>query len=112
MKKYYSVKSALGSVDHFDEHGNLVGYSLPGYFGGMDHFDVHGNHLGYSLDAIVSTGTDHFDIHGNNVGYSVDFGSSLHDHYGSDSRYMGYTADGTFGDLTELDDDIFHPDID
>lgn len=70
-KKIYSVEGLFGTINHYDEHGNYIGYSQEGIFGGMNHYDSNGKNVGYSLEGILG-GENHYDNHGRQVGYSID----------------------------------------
>lgn len=99
MKKYYGVDSVFGGKDYYDEHGRLVGHSVPGVGGGEDFYGVNGE-TGYSVDSALG-GQDYYGSNGERA-YSVRglFGGK--DIHGDVS---GFTVDSPFGGSNIFIDD-------
>lgn len=113
------VKSKTSSkfVNHYDEDGKLIGYSLPGVFGGMDHYNSDGTSAGYSIEGVFG-GMDHYDDEGHHAGYSIDGVIGGATHYDSAGNNVGYSspnliAGSTFhGFDSKSHSDIFDTDQD
>ena len=90
-KKITSIPGLFGGTDHYDEDGNLVGYSLPGIFGGVDHYNADGSSAGYSIDGPLG-GMDHYDANGHNTGYSVPGIIGGTTHYDEMGKLAGYST--------------------
>ena len=113
-KRITSLPGVFGGTDHYDEDGNLVGYSLPGIFGGVDHYHADGTPAGYSVEGIFG-GMDHYDAEGNDNGYSMPGLLGGADHFDQSGRYAGYStpnilAGSTFHSAGDVDGaDPFDP---
>lgn len=97
--KIKSIKGLFGTTQHYDEHGNYLGYSQEGLFGAVNHFDKSGKNVGYSTDALLG-GQNHYGSNNQKLGYSVEtpIGDS---HYGFDGT-RGFSSDGLLGTTTSL----------
>lgn len=62
-RKITSVPGLFGTVNHYDENGNYLGYSAESALSGVNHYDASGNLAGYSLDSAFG-GENHYDALG------------------------------------------------
>ena len=92
MKRIYSIKSALGGSDFYDEDGNHIGYSVPGIGGGEDYFWDNGG-TGYTIDSIIGNGQDYYGSDGTRA-YTIDSifgGKTIH------GDVNGFSMESPFG---------------
>lgn len=67
--KGHSERDIFGRVNHYDEHGNKIGFSDPDIFGGYTNYDSLGNKTGRSEPTILG-GYNHYDKNGRKIGHS------------------------------------------
>lgn len=94
----YDVPGLFGGTDHIDEHGNCIGYSMPGLFdGSVDHFNDRGEYIGSSYQGLFGE-MNHVGADGSDLGYSMPglFGDQT-DHFDSSGAYSGTSYPGLFG---------------
>ena len=91
MSRIYSIQSAFGGSDFYDENGNHVGYSVPGIGGGEDFFWDNGE-TGYTVDSAIN-GQDYYGSDGTRA-FTVDSmpgGKTIH------GDVNGFSADSLLG---------------
>ncbi len=93
MARIHGVESIFGGQDFYDDHGNLVGYSVDSVLGnGQNFYTPDGKHVGYSVDSAFG-GRDYYGPNGSRS-YSVPSVLGGEDIYGDIS---GYSVDSPFG---------------